>query len=668
MAETLTQLTGSFNLPNGETPRNGRFRLRFSGWSKDGSDIFVPGPVEGILNASGQLSNFFAQSTTVLDAYVLAYGSVKYWSDAAGQMVTVDFPGVAIPASGPVSYASLLAIPAPDPTVPDALAQALAAAAAADADAAAAAGSATAAAASSTNAALYSPAYFKDLAALVANTTVWPVGTLLNTRVEGATYEVLASGATDHNLTKGGGQKLRVHPGQLGYSSKAFGQPGPERIVYPATEATRYVKAAFADASGHWWTPIKVRTTGAIEFWELWAQSEGRGVTNSPAAIGGERQARDNVLCYVRGTTIAGVPDGWYAVGPEDDAWPFASSLNAVGSPIYQAAADRAEAIGGVVCIVMYAIGGAESGLFLQGGSMWAGLQASHSDAIAAALPGRGMSLTGMGKTLADRFFVWQGSADADYKLGTGDAAASGDDWAVRWRTIFNSLISPSGMSVPIIEAGRTQIIMFEMLHGATGGGAPGVGNPTDSRNRDLHKFLLVSSSRRNQITIVGMAGVNNYTSNPEVIGSPDNLHPNGAAYNEINRRVTAAIAAFDPADRNDAWIENSAGYTICYPNGTFESWSKDLVTTNNVVVAVGTGGYRTSNVTWTIPFPAGYAASEPPNVTPCQCKTAVASTFPGARVSQATVTTATAYAVSDEAIAGVATLRLMARGLWVKT
>lgn len=435
--------------------------------------------------------------------------------------------------------------------------------------------------------------------------------------------------------------------------------------VYRRVASNPYTKSGFQDTAGNWWSSISVRTTGPIEVWVAWGQSEMRGVTNSPAAIGGDRKARDNVLSYVRGTTIAGVADGWYAVGPEDDAWPFASSLNAVGSAFYLAAAKRAEEIGGTVCIVPYAIGGAESGLFLQGGSMWVGLQASWSGALAAPIPGRGgQTLTDLGKTLSDVVLIWQGPADADYKLGTGDAAATADDWVVRWRTILNSLESPSGMSVPVIRADLTKIIFFEMLHGGTGGGAPGVGNPTDSRNRDLHKLLKYTSGKRAQIRIVPMAGVNNFTSDPEVIGSPDNLHPNGAAYNEISNRLQVVLRAFDPAAPEATYfVHGSNGEARLWPDGRYEAWSPALTTPNNITVADG-AGFRTSNVTWTFPLPGGYTLEEAPHVLQGQCT----PTFSGVRVGNVTASLCTSAVVSGASIASPGVFRLVAQGKWAKS
>lgn len=66
------------------------------------------------------------------------------------------------------------------------------------------------AAAAAAVAVLYAPAYFADVAALRADVTVWPAGTVLNTRAEGFAYQVAASGASDHHLTRADGTKLYV--------------------------------------------------------------------------------------------------------------------------------------------------------------------------------------------------------------------------------------------------------------------------------------------------------------------------------------------------------------------------------------------------------------------------------------------------------------------------
>lgn len=75
-------------------------------------------------------------------------------------------------------------------------------------------------------AALYAPAYYANLAALRADTTVWPVGTVLNTRAEGFAYTVAAAGVSDHHLTRTDGTKLYVAAASGIVNVRAFGAVG----------------------------------------------------------------------------------------------------------------------------------------------------------------------------------------------------------------------------------------------------------------------------------------------------------------------------------------------------------------------------------------------------------------------------------------------------------
>ena len=86
-----------------------------------------------------------------------------------------------------------------------------------------AAASASSAAASAATASQYTPAYFTDVAALLADTRAWPTGQILNTREEGFAYEVVTSGP---HVATAGGVKLIVLPGDAGYNVKAFGAKG----------------------------------------------------------------------------------------------------------------------------------------------------------------------------------------------------------------------------------------------------------------------------------------------------------------------------------------------------------------------------------------------------------------------------------------------------------
>ena len=71
---------------------------------------------------------------------------------------------------------------------------------------------------------------FANVAALLADTTLTystaSAGDIVRTRSEGFSYQVAASGATNHHVTTAGGVKLYVVPGDAGYNVKAFGAVG----------------------------------------------------------------------------------------------------------------------------------------------------------------------------------------------------------------------------------------------------------------------------------------------------------------------------------------------------------------------------------------------------------------------------------------------------------
>ncbi|GGE26548.1 hypothetical protein SAMN05421774_11262 [Gemmobacter megaterium] len=142
MPMLLTRITGPVDLPNGETPRHGRVHFQLRDWDRTGDHLIMPREVVAQLDAMGWL-DVRLQTTTTLDRGSIYDVAVQYWSVALGRQIVVQLPGIAVPASGPVTLASLLAIPAPVPDVPDALAQAIAAKAAAEAAAVSAAASAT---------------------------------------------------------------------------------------------------------------------------------------------------------------------------------------------------------------------------------------------------------------------------------------------------------------------------------------------------------------------------------------------------------------------------------------------------------------------------------------------------------------------------------------------
>jgi hypothetical protein len=92
--------------------------------------------------------------------------------------------------------------------------------------------SASAAAASAASAIAVAVRDIKDLATLLADTSLTyttglsgsvVTGDPIRARTEGFAYTVAASGASNHHITTAGGVKLYVQPGQSGYNVKAFG-------------------------------------------------------------------------------------------------------------------------------------------------------------------------------------------------------------------------------------------------------------------------------------------------------------------------------------------------------------------------------------------------------------------------------------------------------------
>jgi hypothetical protein len=103
----------------------------------------------------------------------------------------------------------------------------------------------------------FSPRFFDDYAQLIADTTAWPVGQVLNTRIGAFAYKVAAAAATDHHITRPDGLKLYVQRSIGVYPLDAFGNP-----ALPATWL-----AALAAANGD---PVAICSdhtlTGAVNW------------------------------------------------------------------------------------------------------------------------------------------------------------------------------------------------------------------------------------------------------------------------------------------------------------------------------------------------------------------------------------------------------------------
>lgn len=91
-----------------------------------------------------------------------------------------------------------------------------------------------------------------DVSALLADVTLSysnvTAGDVVRTRAEGFSYEVAASGASDHHLTTAGGAKLYVLPGDMGYNVKAFGAKASGLVADVSTNSTAF-NAAITAAS-----------------------------------------------------------------------------------------------------------------------------------------------------------------------------------------------------------------------------------------------------------------------------------------------------------------------------------------------------------------------------------------------------------------------------------
>jgi hypothetical protein len=165
--------------------------------------------------------------------------------------------------------------------------------------AAAAAASADAAANSAESAATDNFRTLRDVATLLANTSIVygagaaqvAAGDIMQTRAEGFSYEVAAEAATDQHVTTAGGVKLYVLEGEAGYNVKAFGADSTA-----ASYSNAAVRKAFAavEAGG-----------GGVVYFPAGSYSFFREIDpNQPPATGTFNQR----ACFVAGdgTTIKG--------------------------------------------------------------------------------------------------------------------------------------------------------------------------------------------------------------------------------------------------------------------------------------------------------------------------------------------------------------------------
>lgn len=147
MSITLRRITGTVALPDGTIPAHGRIEFELTGWDAEGPDLVAGSVISAALDSEGGLD--VDLWSTANGGRGLTYAVRLHHFCAVSQAQrSVSLPPIFVSAGeGDLALADLLAIPAPAPDVPDALAQAVGAAAAAADSADAAADSADAAAA-----------------------------------------------------------------------------------------------------------------------------------------------------------------------------------------------------------------------------------------------------------------------------------------------------------------------------------------------------------------------------------------------------------------------------------------------------------------------------------------------------------------------------------------
>ncbi|HMT45505.1 MAG TPA: hypothetical protein PKE59_00160 [Novosphingobium sp.] len=117
MAVTLTTVTGSMELPDGTTPRLGRVIFTLTGWARNAPHLFVKGSVDVAAGADGSFS-VSLQTTDDLD---VEYDVVFSHHDTSlNRDVSTPVGRILVPASGPVTLASLLPVRIPAGAKPEA--------------------------------------------------------------------------------------------------------------------------------------------------------------------------------------------------------------------------------------------------------------------------------------------------------------------------------------------------------------------------------------------------------------------------------------------------------------------------------------------------------------------------------------------------------------------
>lgn len=136
MTADRARIVSPVHLPDGSlAPDGAKIIFTLTGWDKNATSIIMGGPSEVVVE-SGAIDTY-VHRVGAGDRQSAILVTSCYFNGASRRWITEDLGLIAPDGPGPYDLADLLAIPAPVPTVPDALAQALGAAAAADADAAA---------------------------------------------------------------------------------------------------------------------------------------------------------------------------------------------------------------------------------------------------------------------------------------------------------------------------------------------------------------------------------------------------------------------------------------------------------------------------------------------------------------------------------------------------
>lgn len=233
MAFLRTTVTGSIALPDGSPmPDGAKIIFTLRGWDKNVDTVAAPGPIEAtVTNGAISVLLLRTASNARKTTYDVGYA---YWNPDAGKAIAGHLGTIAISGATTRNIAELLALPAPLPNVPDALAQVLAATAT-GIEAANSANSAALLASVGTGTG------FDSVAQLLASSITYGVNSITHsgqtvsltvaagdrwTTKEGFSYQVAASSATDHHVTTSpGGVKLYVLPRGGAWFMDAFGLP-----------------------------------------------------------------------------------------------------------------------------------------------------------------------------------------------------------------------------------------------------------------------------------------------------------------------------------------------------------------------------------------------------------------------------------------------------------